>query len=318
MKPTKRILNLEPFGYDNKARRILESLGEVDDGPKTRSELLACVGLYDIILVRLSHRIDAEVIDRADRLSYLVTTTTGLDHIDVEVCERKGIEVLSLQGETEFLKTITSTAEMTWGLILALARHLPAATRHVEEGGWDRDSFRGTELQDKTIGIVGMGRVGSIAADYALAFRMKVQFFDPTRRECPSGVYRAESLDELLATSDILTLHVPLTFETKGMIGRDQIRRLPRGALLVNTSRGALIDESAVIEALADGHLGGAALDVLSDESEIGDAGAPVIEHARRIDNLIITPHLGGNTFEAMAKTERFMALKLAQHLSAG
>jgi len=254
------------------------------------------------------------VIDACTNLKVIVTTTTGLDHTDVNYAEQRGIKVLSLRGETEFLRTIPATAEHTWALLLALVRHIPQAHASVIAGEWDRNAFRGHDLGGKRLGIVGLGRIGEKVARYGLAFEMRVGAYDPYRSDWVEGVTRCVTLPELLRQSNVLSLHVPLNPETERMIGREELAHLPNGAWLVNTSRGEVLDEVALVEALQDGQLGGAALDVIAAERDQQRRG-PLLDYARQHNNLLITPHLGGATVESMARTEVFMAHKLQKFL---
>jgi D-3-phosphoglycerate dehydrogenase len=313
-----RILNAEPAGYDDVAREVLGGVGEVVESPLGRHALLAELSKYDVLIVRLGHQIDREMIDAGRRLKAIATATTGLDHIDVDYAERRGIAVLSLRGETEFLQTVSATAEHTWALLLALVRRVPQAADSVLRGEWDRDRFRGHDLDGKTLGIVGLGRVGSKVAGYGLAFGMKVVAFDPFAAQWPRDVARCLSLTELLQRVDVVSLHVPLDGDSSGMIGERELKQLRSGAVVVNTSRAELVEESALVQALEKGELAGAALDFVAHERDSEQRlSSPLISYARSHDNLIITPHVGGATKESMAKTEIFMARKLVSFLSA-
>ena len=308
-----RILVLEPHGYSETARLILESLGSVRVGPLERRILLEVIGDHDVFVVRLGHYIDREALSRADRLKVIVSPTTGLDHIDLEAARERHVTVLSLQGEREFLETITSTAEHAWGLLLALVRRIPGAHSSVLGGNWNRDRFKGWELNGRTLGIVGYGRLGRMVARYGIAFGMEVIAYDPTVRETEPPT-RWVSLEEVLAASHCISLHLPLNENTSRIIGQKEFSQMRRGALLVNTSRGGLLEETALLEALETGLLGGAALDVLSDEQIPGRlTRSPLIHYAKGHDNLILTPHIGGGTLEAMERTEVFLAEKLKQ-----
>jgi D-3-phosphoglycerate dehydrogenase / 2-oxoglutarate reductase len=307
-----RILNIEPLGYSSVARSLLEQWAEVVEKEMPRSQLLRELGDYDVLIVRLGHQIDRDVIETGHRLKAIVTATTGLDHIDVEYAERKGISVLSLRGETNFLNGISATAEHTFSLLLGLARWISPASRAVCRGEWNRDIFRGHELKGKSIGIVGLGRIGKKVARYAQAFEMDVAAYDPYADEWLVGAERKSTLADLLQSSEVLTLHVPLDSETMDMVGARELAMLPQGAVLVNTSRGELIDEVALVESLENKHLAGAALDVIRDERDVKKRlRSPLLAYAVRHDNLLITPHIGGATHESMAKTEVFMAQKL-------
>ncbi len=309
-----RILNAEPEGYSPKAREILDALGEVREAPPGRAGLMDAVGECEVLITRFGHRIDRELFAAAPRLRALVSATTGLDHIDLETATESGVEVLSLQGETEFLEGLSATAELAWGLLLAVLRHIPQASQSVKEGGWDRDAFRGNELRDKRLGILGLGRLGRMVAEYGRAFGMAVAAHDPCLDDWPEDVESRPSLEALLEDTQVLSIHVPLSEETKGMIDETQLARLPDGAVLINTSRGAVVDEAALLAALGSGHLAGAGLDVVADELS-GGPSDPLLAYARDHENLIITPHMGGGTHESMEKTEIFMAQKLARFL---
>ncbi len=312
---TWRILNAEPEDYSPQALEILRSAGTVEMKALDREGLLAAVRDADILIIRLKFQIDEQVLSAAPRLKALVSATTGLDHIDLEVAARRGVKVLSLKGETEFLRSIPATAELTWGLLLAVTRKIPAAFDSVLRGRWERDEFKGRDLAGKRLGILGLGRIGSMVARYGLAFGMRVMSYDPQPAQWLDGVERSASMADLLAGSDIFSIHVPLNPETRHLIGRTELDLLPPGALLINTARGDILDEQALLEALESGRIGGAALDVLSNERSDALSRSPLIEYARRHSNLILTPHIGGATYESMAATEVFMAEKLVQYL---
>jgi D-3-phosphoglycerate dehydrogenase len=195
-------------------------------------------------------------------------------------------------------------------------RNIVPASIAARQGNWDRDRFRGRELNGKRLGIVGLGRLGQKVARYGQVFGMDVVAFDPFVEEWIDGVRRELTLTDLLRKSDILSLHLPLNTETQGMFGATELALLPAGAVLVNTSRGQLIDESALIKALKRKHLAGAALDVVAQERNSEDRRlSPLLDYADTHDNLLITPHIGGATYESMAKTEVFMAHKLTKFL---
>lgn len=304
----------ESSGFSEVAADRLRAGHELQLADLDRDGLLAAVADADVLWVRLRHRIDEEVFAAAERLRFVVTPTTGLDHIDLDAPSRHA-QILSLQGEAEFLSDVRATAEHTVALMLALLRRLPAAARHAADGGWDRDRFRGNELCGRTVGVVGYGRLGKLVARYVRAFDAEVVATDPAAQ---AGEVELLPLGELLGRADIVTLHAPLDDATRGLIGRAELGSMRAGALLVNTARGALVDEAALIDALESGRLGGAALDVLSGEDASGMGDHPVVAYAREHDNLIVTPHVGGATHESMEKTELFMADRLAAALEDG
>ena len=288
---------------------MLRDHGDLVLADLDRAGLLSEVQEADVLWVRLRHHIDAEVMAAAQRLKMIVSPTTGLNHIDLNEARRRSIRVLSLQGETEFLNDIRATAEHTIGLMLALLRRIPAAVDDVQKGGWHRDQFKGRELFGKTIGIIGYGRLGRIVARYLKAFDARILVSDPhiDHKSLDTGI-SAVSLEGLLQESDIVSLHVSLSDRTQSFFGKEQFSRMKSGAWFINTARGELIDETALLDALRSDRLAGAALDVLCEESSNGMIHHPLVAYAREHDNLIITPHIGGCTIESMEKTETFLA----------
>jgi len=311
------ILNAEPRGYSEEGRNILREVGELREVECDRAELLRQIGDADVLVVRLGHRIDDEVLEHAHRLRYIVTATTGLNHIDLVSATARNVEVLSLRGEREFLEGLTATAELTWGLLLNLVRRIPAAHSHVVAGEWDRNRFQGVQLKDKVLGVVGFGRLGRVVAEYGKAFRMKVLAADPYMSDVPSWVEHL-TLEELLPRSDVVSLHVNLDERTSGFFDRRAFELMKPGALFLNTSRGELVEEVGLLDSLVSGKLAGAALDVLVGEAE-KQPGWPknsqVWQYASRNDNLLLTPHIGGLTDESLSRAEVFMANKLKQHI---
>lgn len=290
-----RIAIAEPKGFSPRARALLAEVGDVVEGYADA----------DVLWVRLRQYIGAAIMDAAPSLRVIATPTTGLNHIDMREAERRGIAVLSLRGEREFLDEVRATAEHTLALMLALLRRIPEAVEHVRRGEWDRDRLRGCELYGKTVGIVGYGRLGRIVARYVHAFEARVVTSDPHVRAADAG-RPLVPLDELLTEADIVTLHVNLTPENQGFFGRREFAAMRRGSWFINTSRGELVDEAAMIEALESGWLAGAAVDVVSDE--YAASRRPPVHR-----NLIVTPHIGGCTVESMEKTEVFLARKVRE-----
>jgi D-3-phosphoglycerate dehydrogenase len=299
------VLIAESQGFSQAALGVLRGAAEVTLADLDRAGLLREVGEAEALWVRLRHRIDREVLAAGPRLRVVATPATGLNHIDLEEAERRRVRVLSLGGEADFLREVRATAEHTVGLLLALFRHTPAAVEHVRAGGWNRDLFRGREVAGKTAGIVGYGRLGRIVGEYLQAMGARVVWSDPYVRG--EGL----PLGDLLRAADVVSLHASLTEATRGFFGKGEFAALRPGAWFVNTARGELVDEWALLEALESGRLAGAALDVLAGEDAAGMQDHPLVQYARQHGNLLITPHLGGCTAESMEKTERFLAEKL-------
>jgi D-3-phosphoglycerate dehydrogenase / 2-oxoglutarate reductase len=261
-------------------------------GPLPESELLTALGEYDGLLCD-DDDVTAAVLDRAcPRLKIISKVGSSTTSIDMEACARHGVTVTTTTGINHH-----AVAELTIGLILSLARQIPATTEAIKSGRWRREP--GNELRDRELGIVGLGRIGQEVARLARAFGMKVRAFarnwpEEVAREI--GVLRAESLLDLAATADVLTLHPALNPSTNGMVDRALLRVMPPGALLINTSRAALVDHNAVLEALESGHLGGFASDV--PEAEPPDADDPLVRHPKAI----ITPHVGSLTYQSIPR----------------
>ncbi len=311
----KTILIAEPDGYDADAIAAYRGLGEVRLGLDGRS-FAAAAADCDVLVLRLRHRVDAAVVAAAPRLAAVVSPTTGLDHLDLPALERAGAFVVSLHGQTEFLRTIVATAELTWGLLLAVTRRVAAAASDVVAGRWDRDRFIGTDLSGKTLGILGLGRIGAQVAGYGRAFGMRVLAHDPVPR--PELAEPVE-IDRLFEVADVLSVHLPLTEATRGLVGRGLLFSMKPGSVLINTSRGAILDESALADALTRGPIAGAGLDVLDGEPLLAGLGTgPIVPLIGRHRGLVVTPHLGGASADAMRATERFCARRLVERFSTG
>jgi D-3-phosphoglycerate dehydrogenase len=312
---TRRVLNVEPARYDADTRARLAGAGQIDyvDCPDQRTFVRALgQAPYDALFVRLGLAVDQTALAAAPALRTVITPTTGQDHIDTEALAARGIRLISLKGETAFLESIRATAEHTFALLLALSRRLPAAHADVLAGRWRREPFLARELHGQILGIVGLGRLGRMVAGYALAFGMSVIAHDhhaAAFTRAPEGV-RAEPLDTVLACADVVSLHLPLEPETRDFMTAGRLAAMKPGAWLVNTARGELIDEAALLAALAGGRLGGAACDVLAGDGrwpEVVPADHPLVAYARAHDNLILTPHIGGYGRHATFGTRRFV-----------
>lgn len=309
-----KILIAELEDFSKEALILISTLGQVDLIPIQATQLGWAFSQYDVFWFRLGFRISADLLNRPDRrTNIIVCPVTGLDHIDIQTCRELGIKVISLKGENEFLKSVRATAELTLGLTLALLRKIPQAFQSTVAGDWNRDGFRGSEILGKTIGIIGMGRLGNIVADYFMALGAIVVAFDHKDFQ-KEGIEPADSLKDLLQRADIVSIHVSYDSISHHLLNQENLKHIKKGSILINTSRGGVVDEAALIEALDSGQLAGAALDVIENEHAHHDN--PLIAYARKHDNLLITPHIGGNTVESFVKTEVFVANKLKEYLS--
>ena len=311
------LLIAESDGFSQEAIDHLSQSFEVHCADLDRAGLLDAIGPHEVLWVRLRTKIDDNILQVAPKLKAIVTNTTGLTHIDLNAAQQRDIHVVSLKGETEFLREIRATAEHTIGLTLALLRHIPSAHKSVTKGTWDRYLFQGSELYQKTVGIIGYGRLGSIAASYFQAMGANVLVCDRREVETPDDISVVE-LPKLLSESNIISLHVNYVAENHHMLGRSQFDSMKKGCVLINTSRGELIDEQALLKAIQSRRLAGAALDVLKNEHNLNLATHPLVQFASENDNLILTPHIGGYTRESLPRTELFLARKLEKSLSLG
>jgi D-3-phosphoglycerate dehydrogenase len=263
---------------------------------------------YHALVVRSATQVTARSLERADNLTVIGRAGIGVDNIDVPAATERGIVVMN----TPEAGAVT-TGEHAIALLLSLARNIPAADASMKAGEWEKSKFTGTELKDKVLGVLGLGRIGRVVAERGKGLAMQVIAHDPwvDADRAPSGV-RLVTLDELLAESDFLTVHVPLSDDTRHLLGRERLARMKRGARLVHAARGGIVDEVALCEALRSNHLAGAALDVFEDEP------LPADHALRRAPNIVLTPHLGASTREAKHNVSIEMARQVVTCLRRG
>ena len=300
-----KVLIAEPLA--DAGVELLRTAHEVDArSSMTREELLVAVTGADALVVRSATRVDAEVLEAGRHLKVVGRAGIGLDNVDVAAATRLGIMVVNAPQSN-----VISAAEHTVALILAQARNIPQAHFALRDGRWERGRFQGTELYGKTLGILGLGRVGALVAQRCNAFGMRLLAYDPfvsRERAAHMGVELA-SLAEVLARADVVTVHLPKTPETTGLIGEAELYAMKRGARLVNTARGGIVDEAALAKAVGDGQLAGAALDTFAEEPT---THSPLFE----LDSVVVTPHLGASTAEAQDKAGVTIAEQLLLALS--
>lgn len=282
---------------------------DLSTGNVIRADLKQKLQQVDIFWFRLAHKLNSEVIDEETRCRFFVSPVTGIDHIDEELCKRLGISIICLRGETEFLKEVRATAEHTILLAMMLMRNAAPAIEDVENEYWRRDLFRGFELYKKKVGIIGYGRLGKIVADYCIALGCEVGFYDIEKKDSPEQITRFETLEDCISNCDIISIHVPYNPSTHYLIDKTLFQKFNHSKWLINTSRGGIVDDRALLDALKQQRIAGAALDVLYGEPDIRNNA--LISYAQSNRNLIITPHIGGCTFESFEKTEAFIADKL-------
>ncbi|MGK6354572.1 phosphoglycerate dehydrogenase [Sphingomonas sp. DT-207] len=295
---------------DPKAAQIFRERGvEVDEiTGKTPEELKAIIGEYDGLAIRSSTRVTKDILDAATNLKVVGRAGIGVDNVDIPAASAKGVVVMN----TPFGNSIT-TAEHAIALMFALARDLPEADKSTQAGKWEKNRFMGVEVTGKTLGLIGAGNIGSIVADRALGLKMKVIAYDPfltPERAIEMGVEKM-NLDDLLLRADFITLHTPLTDQTRNILSRENLAKTKKGVRIINCARGGLIDEAALKEGLESGHIAGAALDVFQAE--------PAKEHPLfGTPNFISTPHLGASTTEAQVNVAIQVAEQMADFLVSG
>jgi D-3-phosphoglycerate dehydrogenase len=302
------VLINEPYEFPAAALALLRTQGPVYFAGEMYDS-----NFIEVVFVRLAERLDARWAKHFPRLRFIVTPTTGLNHIDVDFFEHRGVEILSLRGRTAFLDSIRATAEHTLALALALIRRVPQAVRHAREGGWDRYLFKGTELNGKRVLILGYGRIGRQLEQLYGAFGCEVRAHDSDSTKVP--MHLRCDYPKVLTETDVLSIHVNLTPETFGLVDAAQLECLPANAIVINTARGEIVDQSALLRMLRDGRLAGAALDVLHNEPNPFDNQTVELVAAVDEDRLLLTPHIGGFTDESLNKVEIHMAEVLVSRL---
>lgn len=273
------------------------------------NELREIIPDYDALIVRSETKATADLLEAARRLRIIGRAGVGVDNIDTAAATRRGIIVVNApDGNT------MTTAEHTFAMLLALARRVPQASASLRAGKWERKKFVGTELRGKTLGVIGLGRIGRVVADRARAFEMRVVAYDPfanSEAARESGI-EVTTLEELYRIADFITVHTPLTPETRGLVGAEAFALMKRGVSIINCARGGLVDETALTNAIADGHVAGAALDVFTQEPPPADH--PLVNN----EKVIVTPHLGASTKEAQEGVAVTVAEEIRDYLLTG
>lgn len=265
-------------------------------------EIIAIVDKYDALIVRSATKVTRRIIEAAARLKVIGRAGTGVDNIDVEAATERGIVVMNTPGANTI-----AAAEHAMAMLMSMARKIPQANASMKEGKWEKKKFMGVEIRNKVLGIIGIGRIGSYVAKMAQGLNMEVIAYDPyiSEEAATSMGIRLVSLDELLETADFVSVHTPLTSETKYLLNKERLLKMKKGAYLVNCARGGIVKEDDLYEVLVSGHLAGAALDVF--EKEPVDPDNPLL----KLDNVICTPHIGASTREA----QEVVAIAIAQQI---
>ena len=293
------------------AVRILKDAGlEVDVKVGLKPDALEeIIGGYDALAVRSATKVTAKLLEKAARLKVVGRAGVGVDNVDLDAATRRGVVVMNTPGGSS-----VTVAELALAMILSLYRHVPAATASVKGGKWEKKKFQGREIAGKVLGVVGIGNIGSVLVERALAMKMRVIAYDPFITPEAAAKLGAElvELEKLWREADVISLHVPLTDQTRNLVNAATLAKLKKGAILVNCARGGVVDEKALAEALASGHLGGAALDVFEKEPPAPDH--PLLAQ----DGFVCTPHIGASTEEAQSAVAVAVAEQLVAYLRDG
>lgn len=297
--------------FSPKARSILARAGKVVEFVST-TIFFKNLPSVDALVTGLEVKLNKDILSKAVNLKLIGSRTTQLRYIDLDECRKRGIKVINIRADSPILKKTHSTAEETIGLILALLRNIPAAFDSIKRGEWDRKKYAGVELSNKTLGLIGFGRLGKMVARYGHTFGMKIMAYDPFVKssEMRKNYAVRAGLGEILRKSDIVSLHSVYNDSTFGMIREKHFKLMKPTSVFINTARGEITDEKALLKALNKKWIYGAALDTLSDESPDGSHlfKNPLVEYARENRNLIIVPHLGGSTKEANERTQVYIS----------
>ncbi|MFX1256322.1 MAG: NAD(P)-dependent oxidoreductase [Promethearchaeota archaeon] len=304
----------EPDYFYEDVQKLLQEVGEVKLIEASMTNLLESIEDIDVYLGSLELNLNEKVINIAKKLKIIGTPTTGLDHIDLTAAKNRNIKIISLKGDYEFIKEVDATFEHTIALMLSLIRKIPFAFASVKNNSWERKKFVGRELKHKTIGILGYGRLGRKVANICSHFKMFVIVNDLNDINIKKDGFEFVSKEELFRNSDILSIHIPLEESTVDLVDKEDLALMKSDSFIINTSRGKIINDEALLDALENGKIAGAAVDVLSTENTPSHPYSnKLIEYAKKHDNLLITPHIAGSTIESMRMTGLHIAKKVIE-----
>ena len=315
-KKKENIVILDASEVPNLAIDKLSLIGEVTqldkNHPSDREDVKKMIKSATVLWVALGQKIDEDLLNCSPNLTDVVSVTTGSLHVDLDFLKNRDINFHCLKGEDKFLEKLSATAEHTWALLLGLQRKIFPSYLDIVNGEWRRDGFKGRELADKTLGIIGVGRLGRKVASYGNAFGMNVIGYDRNLNETSDYISMASSLKELIINSDVISIHIHATPENYNLLSKKILSYMKSDACLINTSRGEIVDEVELVNMLKNEKIAGYAADVV--ENEHGDNKTPLQEYATTApSNLLLTPHLGGFTVESRFKAEIFMANKFVE-----
>ena len=303
-----KILCLTPIKHLDGIYEYLNSFGRIDylpDSPANMIRDTVSILNYDVIFCnpnKQNYKLDEYILKHFN--GTILTASTGLNHIDIDYCNEKGIKVMSHKEDMELLNELPSTSELAFGLMSSMLRNIPSSFDDVKKGNWDYDSHMGHQLKGKTIGIIGYGRLGKMMTDYCYAFGMNTLPYDPYKFDA--------DFELLLKISDVISLHVHANDETRHMINKKTLGKMKNNSYIVNTSRGEIVNEHDIVDALRSGKLKGYATDVIEDEYGNRE-NSPILKGIKEGLNIIVTPHVGGMTWEGQQKAYMWSISKLKE-----
>ncbi len=292
---------------DEEAMKLLRSKGELEVTSEhlEKEDLLKIMPELEVLVVRSATKVTADVIEAGEKLKIIARAGVGLDNIDLNKAKEKGIKVLNTPGASA-----ASVAELTMGMMFALSRHIARGTMDLKEGKWTKKQLKGVELNGKTLGIIGLGRIGREVAKRAIALGMKVIAYDPFVKETDMDVELVK-FDKLLSSADYITVHVPLIPETKHLINEKAFEKMKEGVFVINCARGGIVDEAALLKALKEGKVAGAGMDVFETEPPTSDVEKELLS----LPNVVATPHIGASTKEAQKRVGKEIVSRIFEEL---
>ncbi len=309
-----KVLNTVDFSSCRESLEVFRDIAQVDEVEDDYDIVYNVIDQYDAYISSLKVKFDKKMIIKAKKLMVIGTPSTGTDHLDLEEINNAGVKCFSIAKEYDLINSFSATSELAFALLLMLNRNLSAATSAAINGDWwEREKFSGFQLNGKTFGILGLGRLGKISARIAKGFNMKVIAHDIEDIKL-EGV-ESVSFEDLFKSSDCLSIHIHLNNKTKGLVDNKYFKLMKKSSILINTSRGAIINELDLINALKNKIISGAVLDIIDGERNSNITDHPLIKYASNHENLLITPHIGGATKESIDGARVFIAKKIADYM---
>ena len=309
------VLNTLDISDVPEVKKIIEKEAILINVPPIKKEIFKFLHKADIYMSNAAYIVDKEFLDTAVKLKLIASPSTGTDHLDLIYLKKKNIKLFEISKEYKLLKKFTATSELAFALILTLIRNIIPANENVLEGYWGREIFKGNQLYGKTLGILGLGRLGKITSNIATGFGMKVIACDPNVKQYKD--VKILSLEEMLKRCDILSIHVHLNKDTVNLINKDRLKFMKNTSILINTSRGKIVDEVALLDCLKNNSIAGAGLDVIDGEwlTDKNRINHPLVNYSKNNSNLLIVPHIGGSTEESINFSRIFIAKKIVKFI---